>query len=332
MSPQAGGFLALDWNDHSPTGPLTRASFALHETLAAELEAAGHAVDYRRLSCEAVAASGATASGAMQQRKLSGIEWADINVVGSRNLGTEATIAQVHPKKLCEALWTESERAGCSLIVGEVKGIETALDDDGVRRVDGVRIEGANGDSIVEPAATVVLACGPWSPRWLNLPQIHGVKYHSILKRSDRVLSQAVFFQGLGDPEVYPRPDGNVYITGFPDDAALVTERPGSETVRPDVTARPAAAIAQVSSELGSAPTVLEQACHLPFATDGLPVLGGIGGVGGAYVATGAGCWGILLGPITGKAMAELIVDGRSSDIDLEPFSPKRFATSVDVF
>ena len=47
-----------------------------------------------------------------------------------------------------------------------------------------------------------------------------------------------------------------------------------------------------------------EQACHLPFATDGVPVIGGVGGVRGAFVATGAGCGGILMGPMTGMAMA----------------------------
>jgi glycine/D-amino acid oxidase-like deaminating enzyme len=32
-SGKAGGFLALDWNDGSPIGPLTRRSFALHQEL-----------------------------------------------------------------------------------------------------------------------------------------------------------------------------------------------------------------------------------------------------------------------------------------------------------
>jgi hypothetical protein len=34
--------------------------------------------------------------------------------------------------------------------------------------------------------------------------------------QNKRELTQAVFFQGLGDPEVYPRPKGEVYVTGFP--------------------------------------------------------------------------------------------------------------------
>ena len=100
-SGKAGGFLALDWNDGSAVGPLARASFHLHEELAKSLEIQNHRVDYRRLTCEAVAAG---AGGAMNQRKLAGVEWADLNTLGSSSLGSEATIAQVHPKKLCEAL------------------------------------------------------------------------------------------------------------------------------------------------------------------------------------------------------------------------------------
>lgn len=38
---------------------------------------------------------------------------------------------------------------------------------------------------------------------------------------------QAVFFQGATDPEVYPRPDGTVYVTGFPDNPGPMQEQPG---------------------------------------------------------------------------------------------------------
>ena len=64
-SGKAGGFLALDWNDGAPMGPLARKSFALHEELAAEFGAS--AIDYRRLTCEAVAAEGGGARGPMVQ-------------------------------------------------------------------------------------------------------------------------------------------------------------------------------------------------------------------------------------------------------------------------
>ncbi len=41
---KAGGFLALDWNDGSPVGPLARLSYGLHRRLAGEL---GQDVGYR---------------------------------------------------------------------------------------------------------------------------------------------------------------------------------------------------------------------------------------------------------------------------------------------
>ena len=59
-SGRAGGFLALDWNDGSPTEELTRRSFELHAELGDELAKycdEGDSTDYRRLTCEAIALS-----------------------------------------------------------------------------------------------------------------------------------------------------------------------------------------------------------------------------------------------------------------------------------
>jgi glycine/D-amino acid oxidase-like deaminating enzyme len=66
------------------------------------------------------------------------------------------------------------------------------------------------------------------------------------------------------------------------------------------------------------------QACYRPVYADGLPLLGSVPGVAGAYLATGLSCWGILNGPASGLAMAELIVDGRSRTVDLTPFDLQR--------
>ncbi|OEU14001.1 hypothetical protein FRACYDRAFT_242354 [Fragilariopsis cylindrus CCMP1102] len=52
-SGKAGGFLAKDWNDHSPAiGPLTRRSFELHQEIADKLGADN--IQYRRLTCAAI--------------------------------------------------------------------------------------------------------------------------------------------------------------------------------------------------------------------------------------------------------------------------------------
>lgn len=82
-----------------------------------------------------------------------------------------------------------------------------------------------------------------------------------------------------------------------------------------------------VSSHLGEGEVEVkaEQACFLPCTDDSVPVIGEVPGIQGCYVATGHSCWGILNGPATGAAMAELVLDGRASIVDLTPFSPARF-------
>lgn len=82
-----------------------------------------------------------------------------------------------------------------------------------------------------------------------------------------------------------------------------------------------------VSSHLreGEAQVKAEQACFLPCTDDSVPVIGEVPGVKGCYVATGHSCWGILNGPATGAAMAELVLDGCATIVDLTQFSPARF-------
>ena len=57
---------------------------------------------------------------------------------------------------------------------------------------------------------------------------------------------------------------------------------------------------------------------------DGLPLIGPVAGVEGAYLATGHSVWGILNAPATGEAIAELIIDGAARSVDLSAFDPAR--------
>lgn len=50
-----------------------------------------------------------------------------------------------------------------------------------------------------------------------------------------------------------------------------------------------------------------------PCTPDGLPIIGPVPGVEGAFVATGHAMLGLTLGPVTGRLMAEYILDGRPS-------------------
>jgi D-amino-acid dehydrogenase len=59
-----------------------------------------------------------------------------------------------------------------------------------------------------------------------------------------------------------------------------------------------------------------------PCTTDGLPLIGATGSPG-IFVAGGHGMWGIALGPVTGRLLAERIVTG-ATPAELLPFDPMR--------
>ena len=59
-----------------------------------------------------------------------------------------------------------------------------------------------------------------------------------------------------------------------------------------------------------------------------MPVMGLVPGVDGAFVATGHNCWGMLNAPGSGYAMAELMAEGTSREVDLAPFAPSRLPVS----
>ena len=61
-----------------------------------------------------------------------------------------------------------------------------------------------------------------------------------------------------------------------------------------------------------------------PTSLDDSPLLGRLPGIDNVFVATGHGASGLLLGPISGKLVADQIL-GRPPTLDLDPFSPARF-------
>jgi D-amino-acid dehydrogenase len=62
-----------------------------------------------------------------------------------------------------------------------------------------------------------------------------------------------------------------------------------------------------------------------PVSDDDLPILGAIPGVAGAFVATGHGANGLLLGPVSARLVAD-VVRCDAPALDLAPFAPDRFA------
>lgn len=314
-SGKSGGFLALDWCDGSPLGPLARASFALHAELARELPG-DHG--YRRMDTFMLAARerGAVGGG----HRIAAPGWLDGAGVVTAALGTTETTAQVDPARFTGALVAGAQARGAALRMGVVERV--AVDGGGAR---GVVVAGATLE-----ADAVVLALGPWTSHVAGalLPLVHGLKGYSVTLAAGDVPAHALFVdyrtaegQAL-EPEIFPREKGEVYVCGMADPAPL-PDSPDGVTVNPamcDVLTR---AAGRVSTALAAAVVTKRQACYRPVTDDGLPLIGPVPGARGAFVATGHGPWGMLDAPATGYALAELIATGTPS-LDLAAFDPRR--------
>ncbi|KAH8507580.1 hypothetical protein H0E87_009940 [Populus deltoides] len=328
-SGKSGGFLALDWCDGGPLSSLARASFNLHRSLAEELNGT-ESYGYRPLTTLSLTI---TESGKQSQssRVQNLPSWVDGPARDLRAIGSTETTAQVHPQMFTKTLLSKAvEKFGVEVVIGKVDSVG----------VEGGRVESVvlEGGRVIE-SDSVVLALGPWSGKFemlSSLFRVYGLRAHSIVlepKEPDAITPHALFlsyYPAQGgkpmDPEVYPRPSGEVYLCGMssevevPEDPEQIVGDPESLEVLKRVAST-------VSSHLveGEALLKAEQACFLPCTDDSVPVIGEIPGVKGCYVATGHNCWGILNGPATGAAMAELIVDGQATIVDLARFSPARF-------
>jgi glycine/D-amino acid oxidase-like deaminating enzyme len=313
-SGKSGGFLARDWCEGSALAPLARRSFDLHAELAATIAADW---GYRRLDTYGGIAGFAAGGGAH------GLGWLSGDVTIGQALGSPATTAQVDPGRFTAAMLRAATAQGANLRLGRVTGIATSAG-----RTTGVMVDG----EFVEGDA-VVVAMGPWSTvaaRWLPLPAVFGLKGHSLVFDTGAVVpGQAVFLEyqekrgAVLTPELFPRPDGTTYVCAIstqpplPTDPALVAPDPGAIE-------RLEAMCRTLSPVLAKAPILKRQACFRPVTRDGMPLIGKVAGVAGAYVATGHSVWGILNAPATGEAMAELIADGGAHTVDLAPFDPAR--------
>ena len=313
-SGKSGGFLAMDWCRDTPVDPLSRRSFALHAELA---ESIGIDWGYRRVETLSVAASQRQSLSRLRQRNALG--WLGSNATVHGHLGTPETTAQLTPDLFTKGMLKAS---GATLVEGAVEGI---LLEDG--KAVGVLVDGAQ-----LMADAVVIAMGPWSVlacQWLPLPGVYGLKGHSLVFRYTPDDPKALFVEledmagDISTPEVMPRTDGTTYVCGLSGEAPLPvnpshvgTEKGGPEKLR--------AMTELFAPELSRAEILASQACYRPVTQDGMPLIGQVPGVVGAYIATGHGVWGMLNGPATGEALAELILDGAAATVDIAPFDASR--------
>ena len=123
-SGKAGGFLALDWNDRSPVGPLARASYALHKELSQTLKNdTGIDIQYRELDTYSLSAAPYTTKSRSNDQN-----WIDCKVISKERLGSAKTTSQVNPYQLTNALCKAAQNRGAELVIDKVIGVESSSD------------------------------------------------------------------------------------------------------------------------------------------------------------------------------------------------------------
>jgi glycine/D-amino acid oxidase-like deaminating enzyme len=308
-SGKSGGFLAFDWCRGSALDRLARRSFTLHAELA---DALGNPWGFRRLDTYggyAVEGNGARGPGERP--------WLSEGVTLTGRLGSPQTTALVEPRAFTRGLMAAAEKHGAELRHGAV--VDLVRDKSG----------GASG-LILDDGETVECDAVVLATRWLPLPAVYGYKGHSLIfQTGEAIAAEALFLEyqeATGEvltPELFPRADGTTWVCAvsstepMPVDPARVSPDEGAH-------ARLEAMCRTISPALAAAPITARQACFRPVTEDGLPLIGAVPGVDGAYVATGHSVWGMLNAPATGEAMAELILDGASHHVDLTPFAAGR--------
>ncbi|KAI9281034.1 FAD dependent oxidoreductase [Sporodiniella umbellata] len=301
-SGKSGGFLALDWNDHSNyLSKFSRASFRLHQELAQTLEGAKN-YGYRALETYSI-----TFGKGGKSNRL--VEWVNPHI-SAEKIGTKETTAQLTPELFTHTLLKEAEKTG-RVQVREGQGVAELLLEgstcQGVILEDGTKIE----------ADQVVIAMGPWSGQlplpWAKIP-VDGTHVHSIVL--DHEVPGTALFTSISheskafEPEVYPRSDGTVYICGSSDKEPL----PPSADQVPVSSESIDSLISQaglISNRLSEAHVLKRQACYLPVSATGTPLIGPHAVCSGLFLATGHSFWGILNSPITGKMLSEWLLDGK---------------------
>ena len=126
-------------------------------------------------------------------------------------------------------------------------------------------------------------------------------------------------------PEIYSRPNNEVYVCGSGDNVVPLPENTDAVEVSRQDCQNIVDAVASISDELGNGIVTSRRACYLPVINvggSGGPLIGETG-VPGLLLAAGHSCWGIHNAPATGKLISEIIFDGEATSADIRSLDPR---------
>ena len=227
------------------------------------------------------------------------------------------------PYQVTVSYAARAQEAGARIVTrNPASGIETSGD-----RVQAVIT--TSGDRIATD--TVIVAAGPWSKRMLagvgvDAPLIPVRHQVATVARPVEVVPHHPTVGDISQSFSF-RPDGSNFTTmGFGDDDEQSDPEVYPQGV--DITEAASARAKLARRVPGMADAYYRGGWSGLFTTtpDWHPVLDAVPGVGGLYCAIGFSGHGFKLSPAIGKAVAELVVEGRARDVDLSPLRFTRFA------
>jgi len=306
--------------------PLAWESFQIHKVLSQELkEETGIDYHFRQSPRITLAFTEAEANELrfkidLQQKQGFKVDWLDRDAV----LGMESRVspevlgaagnedgAELESYQYLLALAQAAEKYGAEIRHGEVTGLKR----------NGTKVTAIELSSGSIACERTILAMGPWTglaSSWLSL---------SVPVEPQR--GQVLRIQASGSPFSYTLYWTSYYITQTKHDGLIYTgtthegvgfdDQP-TEEGRDNIIS----GLLNMVPSLDGAEVVLQTACLRPLPADGLPIIGGVPGWDGVYLATGHWTKGILLSPITARIITDLVVKGHTS-IPIEPFAPGRF-------
>jgi glycine oxidase len=256
-----------------------------------------------------------------------GAEWIESDALGA----CEPLLEGVAGRLLAGGLWLADE--------GQVRGprlvqaLALAASQRGARFLEaapvveittlGARVTGVRTPMGVFEGDTVVLAAGVWSPELLRglgleLPVVPVKGQILSLRGFGRAPRQVLW---SGECYVVPRPDGEIVLGA--------TEEEGNYDVRPSLAGvnRLTEAVLEVVPAVGGFSVEGFWAGLRPAAPDRFPIVGWAAGLSGLLVATAHYRNGVLLGPLTGRRVADHLLHDASL-AEFAPFGPERFAAA----
>ncbi len=289
---------------------LRRASLAIYPELIGRVQdASGIDVEYKVTGMLRTAVKPETAAWLKQvAHEQDGLSWLDHNEVREMEPALSEDVvgaayseddADLNPGIWTKALAKAAESLGAEVRTGVTVG---ELTDRGVTTDQGA----VEGDAII-------VAAGAWTGglTTIETPPKRG----QMIAFRSQALRHTVWGE---DGYLVPKPGGFLWAGATVEDAGF-----DKQATEGGVDGLRSMAAGYVPG-LEGADVARAWAGLRPGSADGMPVIGRLKGQENVCVATGHFRNGILLAPITGALVAELVLEGRLDD-RLAPFSPERF-------